>query len=96
MKHNIITLFLFITTGCDSLERAQREGTRSRIEDIHKQVSDDAVKQYEIAKRGTDKMQTCVQAGFVVAAYLQAKDESNFTKWQEIERKDCAAAGLSR
>lgn len=61
---------------------------------IENKVADDAVEQYNIAKRQGDKMQICVQAGFVSAAYLQAKDENNYRKWKSIQKTDCRAAGL--
>jgi hypothetical protein len=64
--------------------------------DIHAKVATDAVAQYGIAKRGGDAMQTCVQAGLVAAAYLQAKDEASYNTWKTTEKADCAAAGLPR
>jgi hypothetical protein len=66
------------------------------MRDITAQVAGDAVDQYQIAaKSGTD-MDKCVQAGFVVASFLQAKDDSSYAKWQTVQAKDCAAAGVSR
>lgn len=62
-----------------------------RIED---QVATDSVNQYNIAKQSGDKIQICVQAGLVSAAYLQAEDQVNYLKWKEIEKADCARAGL--
>ncbi len=62
--------------------------------DIERQVAEDAVAQYEIAKRGGDKMQTCVQAGMVSAAYLQAKDEEKYNEWKATEKMDCRAVGM--
>jgi predicted GNAT family acetyltransferase len=61
---------------------------------IYEKVANDAVDQYQIAKRGGSVIDICVQAGFVSAAYLQAKDEANYQKWKEIEKVDCAAAGV--
>lgn len=69
--------------------------TASSMKNIENQVAADAVTQYEIAKRQGDAMQTCVQAGMVSAAFLQAKDEANYTKWKATERADCARAGLA-
>ncbi|MGC4094900.1 MAG: hypothetical protein QM756_44680 [Polyangiaceae bacterium] len=66
------------------------------MDGITAQVAKDAVAQYEIAKRGSDPMQTCVQAGMVVAAFLQAKDEPNVHKWQSVEKADCGRAGMAR
>ena len=63
---------------------------------IENQVAADSVEQYNIAKRQGDAMQICVQAGMVSAAYLQAKDESNYQTWKTTEDADCKAAGVSR
>ncbi len=61
---------------------------------IENQVAEDAVKQYEIAKKQGDKIQICVQAGLASAAYLQAQNETKYNEWKDIEKKDCRAAGL--
>jgi len=63
---------------------------------IETKVAADAVAQYEIAKRQGDPIQTCVQAGFVSAAYLQAKDESNYQVWKQTQKTDCRAAGINQ
>jgi hypothetical protein len=57
-------------------------------------VADDVVKQYEITKRSGTKIDVCVHAGLVSAAYLQAKDEDRYRQWKQIEKADCAAAGM--
>jgi len=54
------------------------------------------VAQYEIAERQGDKMQICVQAGLVSAAYLQAKNESSYRNWKYIENTACKQAGVPR
>ena len=69
-------------------------GCGGGMDDIYKQVSDDSVKQYNIAKRQGDKIQICVQAGLVSASYLQANDEENYGKWKSIEKADCERAGI--
>jgi len=63
---------------------------------IEQQVAEDAVKQYEIAKRSGTSMDACVHAGLVSAAYVQAKDESNYQRWKAIEKSDCAIAGVQQ
>jgi hypothetical protein len=45
------------------------------------------VQEYEIANRHGSKIDICVHAGLVAAAYLQAKDESNYQRWKSVERK---------
>jgi hypothetical protein len=66
------------------------------MHEIKDQVATDAVRQYQIADRQGDKIQICVQAGLVSAAYLQADDEAAFDHWKKIEHADCAAAGIPR
>ncbi|MCK5022062.1 MAG: hypothetical protein KAR54_02340 [Candidatus Pacebacteria bacterium] len=68
--------------------------TSTIMDDIYKKVSMDSVEQYRIAERQGDKIQICVQAGFVAAAYLQEQNESSYQEWKDIEQKDCAKAGL--
>jgi hypothetical protein len=62
--------------------------------DINKEVAADAVKQYEISKRGGNATETCVHAGMVAAAYLQAKDEANHKAWLQTQATDCKKAGM--
>jgi hypothetical protein len=92
----IILSCVLLSSACDAIDKAQDRYVEQEMDKIHNKVADDAVEQYNIAKRGGDKMQTCVQAGFVAAAYLQAKDETNYNKWKDIERTDCEAAGVPK
>lgn len=64
------------------------------MQQIEQQVAADAVKQYEIAKRSGSAMDAYVHASLVAAAYLQAKDEPNYKKWKEIEKREAARAGM--
>lgn len=90
MNKTITILFLiFAFQSCDKL-------VESQMADIENKVAEDSVEQYNIAKRQGDKIQICVQAGLVSAAYLQAKDEAKYTEWKSIESSDCKAAGLNR
>ena len=79
----IIFIWFFYGGGIDQQVDVQ-------MNDINQQVASDAVTQYEIAKRGGNRVDICVQAGMVSAAYLQAKDERNYQQWKQIENKDCA------
>ena len=96
MPRQIPLMVALAVCGCDAMQQAQNEAAQAEMTRIETQVAEDAVKQYEIAKRGADAIQTCVQAGIVSTAFLQAKDEPNYTKWKAIERDDCAAAGLPK
>lgn len=57
-------------------------------------VARDAVDEYKITLSGGDKIEICVQAGMVAAAYKQAKDEANYLLWKQKERNDCQDAGM--
>jgi len=64
------------------------------LSQIHAKVARDAEHEYRMAQRSGSKMDQCVQAGFVVAAQLQAHDDMNYAKWLSIQRQDCEAAGV--
>lgn len=68
----------------------------SDMQNIHNSVAADFEKQYEIASRSGNAMDACVQAGIVSAAYLQAKDDASYQKWKDIEKSDCARAGIPK
>jgi len=69
-------------------------GSDDLMQSIEREVATDSVREYRIAKRQGDKMQICVQAGMVSAAFLQANDEVNYRKWKGVEETDCSRAGL--
>ena len=77
-----------------NMQHIQNQAASNNMQQIYDQVALDAVQQYEIAKRGGDKMQTYVQATLVSAAYLQAKDEVNYNKWKAIEKEEAKNAGM--
>lgn len=91
MKKILIGLLVAgtVLTGCDA-------ATDMQMDKVHNKVADDMVAQYEIAKKQGDAMQTCVQAGMVSAAYLQAQDEAKYNEWKAIEKTDCKAAGIDK
>lgn len=66
------------------------------MQPVYDKVAEDAVKQYQIAKRQGDPIQICVQAGFVSAAYLQAQREPDYQKWKKTESDDCQRAGIPK
>lgn len=64
------------------------------MQDIHRQVIDDAVTQYNItARQGTD-VDRCVHAGLVAEAFLQAHQEVGYQEWKKVQHTDCKAAGV--
>ena len=67
----------------------------SQVDDeINQQVADDAVRQFEIARRNGTAMDVCLQAMGVSAAYLQANNEPKYAQWKIIEKQACRSAGM--
>ena len=66
------------------------------MQSIENKVAEDSVQQYGIAKRNGAAIDACVAAGFVLAAYLQAKNEPMYQQWKATEDFDCKVAGVSR
>jgi hypothetical protein len=94
-------MFLAISRGgmfraADTAPIPAASGPEDPMQSIHNKVAQDAIDQYEIVKRNANLVNTCVHAGFVAAAYLQAKDEPNYQKWRSIEVSDCQSAGINR
>ena len=83
-------LGMFTTT----VYEAQKPAAQNMMNDIYKKVATDAVDQYNITKRNGTAIDICVHAGMVSAAYLQGKDEANYTIWKATEAADCKAAGM--
>ncbi len=71
-------------------------GESSSVKAVNDSVANDAINEYQIAKRQGDRMQVCVQAGMVAAALLLAKNEADYRTWKNIEHVDCAEAGIQR
>ncbi len=61
---------------------------------IENKVAEDAVTQYQIAERNGTKIDICVQAGMVSAAWLQAKNEQEYANWKAVQTQKCKAAGM--
>ena len=84
--------------GFEKHQDAQRQATYDEaakdMRAIYDQVSKDSVEQYAITVRQGTPIDICVHAGMVSAAYLQAKDESNYRKWKAKEAEDCNRAGV--
>ena len=62
--------------------------------DVNNAVITEMIDQYNLVKKDGSKMEICVQAETVQAAYLQAKDEDQYKHWREIASQDCTAAGM--
>lgn len=88
----VLGVVAYFTIG----REAERKSAAQTMADIENKVAADAVQQYEMAKRQGDPMQVCVQAGFVSAAWLQAKDEPRYRAAKATEKADCARAGVAQ
>lgn len=61
---------------------------------IYQKVADDSIAQYGMVKRNGTKIEVCVHAGMVAAAFLQAKNEEQYIVWKKTQKADCAKAGM--
>lgn len=61
---------------------------------IEQKVRNDLLTQYEFTKKHGTASEIYVQSSFIVAHYLQAKDEANYKKWKTIARQDAKKAGV--
>jgi hypothetical protein len=66
----------------------------SFMDKVANTVANNEVEKYEITRRNGNPVDICVQAMMVSAAYLQAKDESNYQRWKQTQSADCARAGM--
>lgn len=73
---------------------SQQQKIDDSMQKIHDQVAQDAIAEFEIAHRGEDKMDACVQAGMVAQAFLQAKNEEKYNHWKKVEKGVCESAGI--
>jgi hypothetical protein len=71
-----------------------QQQTSNNLDNINQKVASDAVDQYNIAKSSGSSVDACVHAGLVVAAYLQAKDETSYQQWKSTQSIDCGNAGV--
>ncbi|MEC7120583.1 MAG: hypothetical protein VXW65_11880 [Pseudomonadota bacterium] len=84
----IVGSILFVGSG-GALIQAKPEVQAQSLQDIHDQVARDAANQYNIALSQGDKVQICVQAGLVAAAYLQAERPMQYREWKLLEEERC-------
>ena len=68
----------------------------AQVQGIQDKVAADAVEQYRMVEKSGSAIDKCVQAGMVSAAYLQAKNEEEYSSWKSIEKLNCVNAGLPR
>jgi hypothetical protein len=72
---------------------SQGQATKTQ-ENVYQQVASDAVAQYNIAKNSGNKTDACVHAGLVAASFLQAQNDFSYSRWKDIQKADCAEAGM--
>lgn len=83
-----------LTTFPTARSQAQKPAAQNVMDDIYKKATADAVDQYNIVRRNGSLTEICAQAGIISAAFLQRKDDANYTIWKATETADCKAAGM--
>lgn len=85
-----------VLVGYSTLTFLGTAATGARMQAAPAKVVGEQVSQYNFAVKAGSKSDRCVQAGFVVSAYTQVRDEPNREEWERIRQDDCKAAGLSQ
>lgn len=85
---------VLLLSGCDS--SIQQKIVNDQMNTIYDQVLQDSIDQYNITKSANNSMDMCVHAGMVKAAMLQAKNDTGYNEWDNIEKEDCGRAGVPR
>lgn len=92
----VLTIIIFAVLGWYYFGGGMDKHVENQMEGIYSQVANDAVKQYQITRAGNDPIDICVHAGLVAASYVQSKDQANYLRWKDIEKNDCARAGIHK
>lgn len=88
----VVLIFIgIIASGGESIAE---DHVKKEMEKMEDQVAADFVEQYNIAVRNGSAMDAYAAAGMCAAAFLQAKDETNYQKWKKIEAEHGKAIGL--
>lgn len=85
----ILTLLFLIALAIPSPEE-----TNKAVDDLYQNVATDFVAQYELTKQHGSRVDRCLAAKQVAAAYLQAKSTAPYAEWKTIEGEECEEAGL--
>lgn len=103
LKWILIVFAAFIVLSC-ILSGGKSGGSASRsvtdavvnpqMNAITDKVARDAVDKYNMAKETGSAIDICVQAGLVEAAWLQAKNQTEYKNWHAIKQSDCKKAGM--
>ncbi len=86
LRSALLVSAIFAMPACDQIADDQ-------LQAINDKVAADTVEQYNIAKTsGGSSIDLCVQAGMVAAAFLQAKNDTEYSRWKMQQDSDCRVA----
>ena len=80
-----------VTSGISSgyhVVNAIEQTMESELTTIDDRAADEVI-QYGYAVRSGTRLDACKQAGVVGAAYLDARNESAYKRWKQIEAENC-------
>ena len=63
------------------------QAVNNNLQAMEDKVAQDAVDRFKMVLKDGSVMEAYVQSQVVVAAYLQAKDTTNYREWKKIEKK---------
>ncbi len=89
----VILLVVFALAGWAVLGRGPDAQAAANGNET-KQLAEVAVTQYVMMSHHGAAWDRCAQAGAVVSAYFQAKDDTNYQVWKKTRAADCTLAGV--
>ena len=60
------------------------------MDGYYKNVVNDEIQKYNMAKQQGDSMNACMSAGMIAQSYYELKDTQNYNKWKNIEKQSCS------
>ena len=90
----VVGLYATGAFSTDDQRVASTDATSTTLSSMKDDVARDAEHQYELADQSGNKIDKCVQAGMVAAAYLQADNADKYREWVSTRNLDCAVAGI--
>lgn len=90
----IIAFFtlMFIFAGCD--QKDDMQDAQEPAQFVSNRIIQESIKRYEIVKKSDNPMDACLQAGMIKNTMLAIQNETEYLKWQTIEKDDCKKARI--
>lgn len=84
-----------VNEAAKDIKRNRGKGGDTFMDAVYDEVVSDSIEQYNtVVRGGGSEIEKSVQAGMVMAACAQAKDDAGYAKWKRIKDQHDRRAGL--